>query len=167
MEVILHSFADGGEDWIEAPSFSFTKAYLLKIGDKFDKNDKPINSANRRYSVLCVEDLEDCESERPRPNFSVSEFARLAVLMQDDEVARSMLFRLGQELRRAELDEGTTRDSLWGKIEERFNDDSVCFRFYLQGHVDEPDPLPLHYAIDAPMCCKNTFETRKRFSRQP
>ena len=61
LEVILYSFADGGEDWIEAPSFSSTKAYLLKIGDKFDKNDKPINSANKRYSVVRVKDLEGCE----------------------------------------------------------------------------------------------------------
>ena len=130
-----------------------------------DKNDKPINSANRRDSVVCVEDLEGCESERPRPNVSLSEFARLDVLMQEDEVAHSMLFRLGQELRRAELDGGTMRDCFPGKIKEPFNDDSVCFRFSLQGHVDEAGTSASPLCYRCADVLKEHFETGKRFSR--
>ena len=87
-------FSEGGEDWIEVPSFSTSKAYLCKVGDKFYKQDKQINNGNRKDPIACGDDLEGCEAKRPKPNFSLSESARLAVLMRDDEVARSMLFRL-------------------------------------------------------------------------
>ena len=81
--------------------------------------------------------------------------------MRDDEVASSMLFRLGQEFKRAESDGCTTRDNFWGNIEERFSDDSACGHFSLQGHVDEADRSghPLRY------CCADMLKGHFRHAK--
>ena len=60
--------------------------------------------------------------------------------MKGVERMRTALFKLGQDLRRSELDSGITRDAFWGIIEGRFNDQSVLVRSSFVGHIEEVDP---------------------------
>lgn len=119
--------------WKPPPHLSVMRNALVAAGDRVGENGRPM-----------VEEREPNEQqieERPSaPNFTISEFARLIVLMKDDERVRSALFKLGQELRRCELDSGNTRDAFWGVIEGRFNDQSVLVHFSFTGHIEEADP---------------------------
>lgn len=123
---------------------------LKAAGDRFETSNvtssEPLDQNAVRGS--------NTESE---PNFTISEFARLIIVMRDDERARSALYRLGQELRRAELDCGTSRDSFWGIIADRFNDTSLPIRFSFTGHVDEADP-----SLD-PLCKRSAASLKSHF----
>lgn len=121
-------------DWKRIPAIDEMVKCLTAAGDKFDDNTGVAANLTVRPNSLGNRNNEGM------PNFSISEFARLVIVMRDDEKARSALYRLGQELRRAELDSGTSRDAFWGIIEDRFNDTTVPVRFSFAGHVDEADP---------------------------
>lgn len=121
-------------EWKPVPKMDVMMECLTNAGDKFDGGN--VAAANDRFR----QSVSGNDSRENLPNFTISEFARLVIVMRDDEKARSALYRLGQELRRAELDSGTSRDAFWGIIEDRFNDTTVPVRFTFAGHVDEADP---------------------------
>ena len=85
-------------------------------------------------------------NEEPKP-FSLSEFARLAVVIKTAEACRQAMGKLQLELTRGEIVGGRTRKCYWGVIARRFNDDSLrpCMSFV--GFCEEADPtrLPLTY----------------------
>ena len=94
------------------------------------------------------------------PSFSISEFSRLCVVMRDDELAKAALAGTGQELSRAQLDTGFTRDSYWGIIESRFNS-QIRLRLDLVGRVDDADSTflpPCHRCVSF---LKDTFMERR------
>ena len=97
--------------------------------------------------------------------FSISEFARLCIIMRDDEVAKSALLGTGQELRRSRLDAGFTRESSWGIIECRFNDPNLQFNLNMVGMVDEVDstnPPPCHRS--ASFLQEKFFDAKRSFT---
>ena len=135
------------ESWKPLPNLSVMRNALMAAGDKVGEHGRPMVEGKKAG--------EHHNEEKPcAPNFSISEFARLIVLMKDDERVRSALFKLGQELRRSELDSGNTRDTFWGIIEGRFNDQSVLVRFSFVGHIEEVDP-------SAPPLCHRSAEVLK------
>lgn len=76
--------------------------------DKFSTIDRPLGRSERN----CIPERVAEDDEMPSdPTFTLFEFSRLVDLMRDDERVRSCLFRLGQELRRAELDSCARRIS--------------------------------------------------------
>ncbi|CAN8062778.1 unnamed protein product [Agarophyton chilense] len=98
--------------------------------------------------------------------FSLNEFARLIVLLRDDERAKMALgTAIGVELTRAQLDVNVTRDSFWKTIEDRFNDASVDIRKCFAGRVDEIDSNERTKAFRSASVLRNQFNhVRKLFS---
>ena len=97
--------------------------------------------------------------------FSISEFARLCIIMRDDEDAKSALLGTGQELTRSQLDAGFTRESYWGIIEGRFNDPNLQLNLNMVGMVDEVDstnPPPCHRS--ASFLKEKFFDAKKSFT---
>ena len=97
--------------------------------------------------------------------FSISEFARLCIIMRDDEDAKAALLGTGQELTRSQLDAGFTRESYWGIIEDRFNDPSLKLNLNMVGMVDEVDstkPPPCHRS--ASFLKEKFFDAKRSFT---
>lgn len=128
-------------DLISPPSGAEVDARLSELGDPPEGSafqaqpsmSNPGSTANRSDANVST------------PEFTISEFARLIIILREDPTARNALFQLGQELSRTELDAGRSRDSFWENIASRFNDDSLCPQFSFVGSVDDADPseLPL------------------------
>ena len=100
----------------------------MAAGDKVGEHGRPMVEDSKAGGQQNEEKL--CA-----PNVSSSEFTMQNVLMKEDERVKSALFKLGQELRRSELDSGNTRDAFWRIIEVRLNDQSVLVRFSFVGHI--------------------------------
>lgn len=49
-------------------------------------------------------------------DFSISGFSRLMAILRDDDEAKEALYNMGQEMSRAQLDVGMSRDDFWGII---------------------------------------------------
>lgn len=137
-----------GMDWKEPPGDDVIREALKKAGDKLESRDAIKQRVEREEGCNEVADVPST------PNFTLSEFARLLVLMKEDEKVRESMYRLGQELRRAELDTGTSRDSFWGIIEARFNDVSLLVKFSFEGYLSDADP-------SAPPLCNRSGEVLK------
>ena len=98
-------------------------------------------------------------------NFSISEFARLCIIIRDDEDAKAALFATGQELTRSQMDAGFSRESFWGVIEGRFNDPGLRLCLSMVGNVDEVDsaqPPPCHRS--ASFLKERFFDARSSFT---
>ena len=115
------------------PSDDVLNTTLREAGDMLEMYEKGM------WSSLDV-------NEEPKP-FSLSEFARLAVIIKTDEDCRQAMEKLQLELTRGEIDGGRTRECYWGVIAKRFNDPALrpCMSFV--GCCEEADPkrLPLAY----------------------
>lgn len=109
-------------DWKAPPSIEHMTNGLKGTGDMFSTPDRPLGRSERNVVLDCGEKDEETLSN---PKVTLSEFLRLVVLMRDDERVRASFYRLGQELKSAELDSGASRDSFWGIIEGMFKDSSV------------------------------------------
>ena len=81
--------------WNKPPACWEMMEALKKVGDKFDeiegKRSGPAASLNEQRSA-------HFSPGENTPNFSLSEFARLVIILRDDDRAREALFRLGKEL---------------------------------------------------------------------
>lgn len=72
--------------------------------------------------------------------FSVNEFARLVVILRDDQRARDAAQKATQyNLTRSQLDQGQSRDSFWNIVVERFNNANVVYGIDLRGRIDDVD----------------------------
>lgn len=82
------------------------------------------------------------------PDFSVSDFARIVLILKGDEIARRAMFGLHQGLSRAQQDAGFKRQDYWGAIAGRFNDRQVRIMFSFEGSLGryvDPAMPPLVY----------------------
>ena len=96
--------------------------------------------------------------------FSISEFARLCIIIWNDEDAKCALDGTRQELTRSQLDAGFTKDSYWGVIEERFNNPRLRLHLNMVGNVDGVDskvPPPCHRS--ATFLKENILDARRSF----
>ncbi|KAI0558566.1 hypothetical protein FGB62_201g03 [Gracilaria domingensis] len=72
------------------------------------------------------------------PDFSLNKFARLCILLRDDDLSRAAMHNgVGLELTRLQLEDGVTRDSFRGTVEKRFNDTSVENEGRLDGSLQK------------------------------
>lgn len=130
----------------EAEEFRKRKATLLRsrevpgatteAGNQAMSTSRPV-ARNQRDANTPVETF----------NFSISEFARLCIIIRDDEDAKAALLATGQELTRSQMDAGFSRESFWGVIQSRFNDAGLRLRLSMVGNVDDVDstqPPPCH-----------------------
>ena len=79
------------------------------------------------------------------PAFILSEFSRIIVMLRHKEHCRSAINTLQQELMRAQLDSGRTRESFWVTIADRFNESTKLVQYSFEGWVEDADPslLPI------------------------
>ena len=98
-------------------------------------------------------------------SFSIYEFARLCMIMRDDEDAKAPFGGIGQELNRSQLDAGFTRESYWGILEERFNDRNVKLHLNMARNLDDLDfKLPPPALRSARFLKDKFFEVRSSFT---
>jgi len=72
--------------------------------------------------------------------FSLGEFARLMLVIRDDQVAKSAVLQATEEeLSKRDMDIGRTRDSFWKIVEIRFNTAVITEGIDLSGRVDNVD----------------------------
>ena len=93
------------------------------------------------------------------PAFTLSEFSRLIVMLRHNEHCRSAINMLQQELTRAQLDSGRSRDSFWVTIADRFNDSTELVQYSFEGWVEDADPsLP-------PICFRAASVLKDQYAR--
>jgi len=86
----LQSQGLAATEWTQPPSISCMRDVLSKAGDKFGTGNRPLTVSEWREKCEDrTERVQSNEEEAPStPNFSMSEFSRLIVLMRDDEAVR-------------------------------------------------------------------------------
>ena len=122
-------------DRLEAREAQTFRRRTLDVGRT--QEGEPGNGANREANRQEIEPMVSSITEST--NFSISEFARLCIILRDDEDAKAALIGTGQELTRSQIDAGFSRDSLWGVIESRYNEPSLRLHLNLVGNVDDAD----------------------------
>lgn len=148
-------------DFTEPPPIDAILDAVKHTGDRPEGAQKVVTRAEETSSSTHtgtnqgVSVLQNCTNQAP--SFSISEFARLILVMRDDERARTALFKLNQELQRAELDGGVSRDCFWGIISDRFNDRSLPVRFDFSCEVEDIDPS------QPPPCFRSTSSLKAHF----
>lgn len=136
-------------DWKEPPSKRDMAETLKKAGDKFEDQEQGAATQVNPHAISQPTDS--------IPNFTLSEFARLIVILQEDERAREAMFRLSQELQSCELDGGVTRAAFWQVIADRFNDISLPISFSFEGDIEETDPSQV------PLCSRPASTLKSQF----
>lgn len=92
------------------------------------------------------------------PPFSLNEFARLCVILRDDERANAALqCAVGDELDRSKLDARVTRESYWTIVAQRFNSDGVDSREDFSGRVDGIDSNARPLSTRAPALLRKQY----------
>lgn len=90
--------------------------------------------------------------------FSINEFARLIVLIRDDEhVHRAVRKSTAEDLEPAEMTEGVSRSSFWTIVAERFNNPFVPASLDLCGLADEVN------ASEKPLCHRSAGQLQNAF----
>eukprot|EP00178_Gracilaria_changii_P011349 TRINITY_DN3232_c0_g1_i1.p1 TRINITY_DN3232_c0_g1~~TRINITY_DN3232_c0_g1_i1.p1 ORF type:complete len:356 (-),score=40.10 TRINITY_DN3232_c0_g1_i1:4430-5497(-) len=78
-------------------------------------------------------DSADVPSSRKTPDFNDNEFARLLLLIRDDEKTKRNIYALASTISSAQPDAGVRQNYLWERIANRFNDeDFVPFNIFLE-----------------------------------
>ena len=93
--------------------------------------------------------------------FSLSEFARLCVILRDDSHARKALLDLNNELTLQDFRANFTRDDLWREIAKRFNDISVSYEQAFSTSVPEA------CSADPPLCARSAERLKDVYQRTP
>ena len=93
------------------------------------------------------------------PAFTLNEFSRLIIMLRHNEHCRQSINLLQQELTRAQLDAGRSRDSFWARIADRFNDPSEHIAYSFDGWVEDAEPsLP-------PLCVRAASVLKDQYAR--
>ena len=133
----MTSFRSAEKDhWLECRANAERRQQILADGEVVREGgeigDDPRSAATTTAQVgresLCQE-------------FSLSLFARLALILRDNERAKQAFLGTGQPLTREQQDNGVRRDDYWDDVAAPFNDRSVRRRVDMMGvAVEELDP---------------------------
>ena len=72
--------------------------------------------------------------------FTVSHFARLCLILRDDDEAKLAFAGTGQPLSQQQQDNRVSRDSYWETVSRRFKDETLNPRVDLRGIIENVDP---------------------------
>ncbi|PXF40030.1 hypothetical protein BWQ96_10264 [Gracilariopsis chorda] len=121
-------------------------------------------------TLHCEAEPEDLLLLRHKPNgvpkFTLDEFARLALVIKDDETARKAIMKaVGLPLDRQELDDRVGRDEDFSVVADRFNDQTLSTIADLSNVLEKVDPSRMPVVKRSPFLLKRHYqEARKDFT---
>eukprot|EP00171_Calliarthron_tuberculosum_P003439 IDg3439t1 len=134
-------------EWEETVTPSENEMLLQLSAGEREKFTSQLQSTRNRNEVGRVGSHIDVDVDvqgPATPIFSLNEFARLFVILGDDEQARAAVMRAAcSSLSRLDLEHNATRESFWKIVETRFNNKNVRSLLNLHGRVDEVDSAKL------------------------
>lgn len=155
-----------GKPWLTPPGMQDIEVELLEAGDKLDVPDATqvgvqMRGGGTSFPITHDEEEAFIAEGAEAPDFNVSEFARLCVIIANDEIAREAFFKLGQEMTRSQLDAGVSRDNYWATIAERFNDPTIRPQYSFVGRVDEANASEIPPCVRLPSTLKSQYTDSK------
>lgn len=129
------------DDEILKPYISEEKLTYIESLPKIQTKKKDISAKNARYKKIVKSD-----GSQKQPSFSANEFARLVLLLRDDEDIRASMYEVSKGLNREALDLKFKSKDIWDTIiEKRFNDSDVKPVQFIPGLRVYPQNAPVCY----------------------